>query len=206
MNSIVTLTGPMGSGKSATFIDTVREYRKQGYKTALYKPGTDTRSKDISSRNGESEPCTIIPHGNTQELFKNLFSKPMVIGLDEAQFFSDKDLPGILLTLASRGHIILISGLNLTSERTPFGMIPKLMAISEEITILKGECANCGSHEGIYTYAKFDKGRKVAIGGDEKYSCVCKECYSHLTSEPLTEEELLMYEEMDILKLQNVIK
>lgn len=172
---IKVITGPMKSGKSATLINMVREYREKGYEVHCYKPTNDTRSKYIESRNGSKEECaTAHPDYASLALLSYRFDKDIVIAIDEFQFFKD---PGIVNTIKkiAENNTVIISGLDLTSELNPFGFMQDVIDIADETIFIHGKCECCGD-KSVYSKANFKKDAEIVIG-DEAYSSVCRNCY-----------------------------
>ena len=69
---------------------------------------------------------------------------------------------------------IFISGLNLTTELKPFGSIPNILSISDNIIKLTSTCYYCGKH-AEYTKCLVDKKQDIMVGSDE-YIPICRDC------------------------------
>lgn len=174
---IIVLTGPMKSGKSATLINRIREYRAKGYEVTAYKPDTDTRSVDIVSRNGEVEPCNVIPSDNISILEKHLSSTGQVIAIEEFQFVTDFNIKKVLTDLSISDNIVILSGLETTSELEEFGFTTQMTMLADEVVKIHGDCEVCETKgTAIFTSANFSKAGQVMIG-DSEYKSVCRKCY-----------------------------
>lgn len=93
--------------------------------------------------------------------------------IDEAQFL--KGDVKLLLNLSLKyNYNIYIAGLNLTTELVPFGIIPEILAISDNIYKLHSVCYYCGK-SADYTKCLADKSSDILVGSDE-YLPVCKDC------------------------------
>jgi thymidine kinase len=66
-----------------------------------------------------------------------------LIGIEEAEFFDDR-IVGTVQTLRSSGRHVIASGLNLDFAARPFGPMPTLLALADEITMLTAICVVCG--------------------------------------------------------------
>ena len=66
-----------------------------------------------------------------------------LIGIEEAQFFDDS-LPRVVETLRQSGRHVIASGLNTDFAGRPFGPMPTLLALADEITMLSAICVVCG--------------------------------------------------------------
>ena len=71
-----------------------------------------------------------------------------VIGIDEAQFFSE-DLVDVCNTLANKGTRVIVAGLDMDFSGKPFGPMPNLMAIAEEVTKVHAVCSETGEHNFV---------------------------------------------------------
>jgi len=84
----------------------------------------------------------------------------------------------VVQELFDRGIDIVIEGLDMDSERKPFGAMPALMAIATECKKIHAICEVC-HNSAMYSYAGFDKKEQVALG-DTEYTALCPECYKKL--------------------------
>ena len=66
-----------------------------------------------------------------------------LVGIEEAQFFDDS-LPRVVETLRQSGRHVIASGLNTDFAGRPFGPMPTLLALADEITMLSAICVVCG--------------------------------------------------------------
>ena len=139
MNNLIVFTGPMKSGKSRELIKLHNKY-KERYLCTSFKPIIDNRfSEDtINDRDGNKISCYKIKR--LYELERFVFTTDIFF-IDEFQFLSG-DVE-ILQHLIDEGKKFIISGLNMTSERTPFGIMPFVLSIADEIHYLNGKCDKC---------------------------------------------------------------
>src|SRR5207249_330277 len=105
-------------------------------------------STAIASHSSQTHTADIIPPSSDrlrEELFgQSLIHQTDVIGLDEAQFF-DMDLIPLALELVHLGKRVLLAGLDTTFANEPFGPVPNLMALADEVTKLSAVCMTCGA-------------------------------------------------------------
>ena len=95
------------------------------------------------------------------------------IFIDEANFLKG-DIK-ILLELSVMEDLdIYIAGLNMTSEQAPFGIMPQLLSIADEIEILHASCNEC-NRDAIYTYYDGKKKGDILVGNDN-YIALCARC------------------------------
>ena len=94
--------------------------------------------------------------------------------IDEVQFLTGNAAE--ILYISIHNNIdFYISGLNLTSELKPFGIMPDILAIADEVVHLKACCAECNKRNAIYTYCLVDKQDDVLIGSNQ-YQPICSSC------------------------------
>ena len=93
----------MFSGKTEELIKRIKNSNKS-YK--VFKPVTDTRNKQnkIESHSNIKIDATTIKNINEILVFKNKFD---IIGIDEAQFFSD-DIINVCNTIANSGSRVCL--------------------------------------------------------------------------------------------------
>jgi thymidine kinase len=190
---IEVITGPMFSGKSEELIRRLKRARIARQRVACYKPDIDLRyhRTAIASHSSQThEACTVT---NVEALKAALFphlNDYDVIGIDEAQFFDDAIIP-LTVELVHLGKRILIAGLDTTFAAEPFGPIPALMAISDEVTKLSAVCMVCGQ-PAIHTQRLGQSQELVVVGAAGLYEARCRTHFSPFTDEHHSEQlELL---------------
>lgn len=122
---------------------------------------------------------------------KNLIDKYDCIGIDEGQFViysfclnnQFPDLVEFCETAANKGRVVVVSALNGTFERKPFGQIPNLIPHCENITNLTAICASCQKEASFSKrISKEQKKEKlnsdIDIGGSDKYEASCRNCFN----------------------------
>jgi thymidine kinase len=181
MGHLSLMIGCMFAQKTTELLRKVRRYKSIGYRVLVVNYVGDTRyGKDcVASHDKEVEMATCVKHlKEVDELVRS--GNYNVVAIDEGQFFTDlfeyvtkwaDDLPV---------HIV-ISGLDGTSERLPFGDMLRLIPHAEEVERLTAFCSECRDGT-IAPYSKyFGEAKKdengVAIGGAEAYRPVCRKHY-----------------------------
>ena len=85
----------------------------------------------------------------------------------------------IITNLHLQGYDFIIAGLNLTSERRPFGLMGYILSIATEIKILKAKCYCCGKKKAEYTgLFGNSKEEDILIKGD--YFPICRQCLGEM--------------------------
>lgn len=175
MGKLIVYTGPMKSGKTTKLIEQYNKTLSKNPKTYMFKPKIDNRysSVRVVARNGNEQIIsTLLDNIDMLWYFKNMYKNFFI---DEFQFL-DGNISTIK-NLLDLGKNIWVSGLNLTAEKKPFGLMGDLMCLADTIYILKGNCDYCGKqNKGIYTFYEGGKNTDIVVG-DDKYKCVCSKCY-----------------------------
>lgn len=175
MGKLVIYTGPMKSGKTTKLIEQYKKTLAKNPKTYMFKPALDTRysSVRVVARNKDEQILSTLLNDvdmlwNFRDMYKNFF-------IDEFQFL-DGNISTIK-NLLDLGKNIWVSGLNLTAEKKPFGLMGDLMCFADTIYFMKGNCDYCGKqNKGIYTLYDGVKNTDIIVG-DDNYKCVCSKCY-----------------------------
>lgn len=188
---ITTFIGPMFSGKSDKLIEIYNKiYNKDNI--ICFKPVDDNRDLGvISSRNKQSQLKCYLINGFEDILFilKGLNTPFLgkIILIDEAQFIKG-NVQYLNYLSIKLDYDIYISGLSLTSNLKPFGCMPEILSISDNIVKLWAHCYYCG-RRADYTRCLVDKVKDVLVGNEE-YIPVCK---NHIDKDEIfksIEEEL----------------
>ena len=189
---IETITGSMFSGKSEELIRRLRRgiYAKQ--KVIVFKPAIDDRyhkEKVVSHDGNEIEAINI---STSREILNQDLDNVDVIGIDGVQFF-DGEIVNIVEQLAKNGHRVVVAGLDMDFRGEPFEPMPKLLAVSEQVTKLQAVCAVCGSPSSRTQRlingepAKIDD-PIILVGANESYEPRCRAHHIVAPSENEKEE------------------
>ena len=161
----------MFSGKTEELIRRIKNSNKS-YK--VFKPITDTRNKQnkIESHSNIKIDATTIKNINEILVFKNKFD---IIGIDEAQFFSD-DIIDVCNTIANSGSRVIVAGLDMDYSGKPFGPMPFLMAIAEKVTKVHATCSETGE-PALYSFRKTDDKETIMIGEKNEYKPLSRRAF-----------------------------
>lgn len=167
------ITGGMFAGKTDELLRRLERYIIANRKVVLVRPDTDTR--DSITHNGK-EFKGINVKRNDYITFKQIVANNDVIGIDEAQFFEEPiywTIKNIIQNGADK--IIIASGLDMDYSGEPFGIMPLLMAIADEVTKLHAVCEDCYKAANV-SYRMTDQRERVVIGAKEEYKALCWRC------------------------------
>lgn len=138
------ICGSMFSGKSEELIRRLRRARFAKQEIAVFKPAIDNRYSDNSVVSHNGDEIIAMPVVSADQIWRHIDDRVDVIGIDEAQFF-DESIIGTVSRLADHGYRVIIAGLDQDFRGVPFGPMPQLMAVAENVTKLQAVCTVCGS-------------------------------------------------------------
>ena len=171
---IEVVCGSMFSGKTEELIRRMRRAQFARQKVEIFKPSIDTRysEEEVVSHDRNAIPSTPI---DTSAQILLLATDIDVVGIDEAQFF-DEGLVDVCNELANRGVRVIVAGLDMDYKGVPFGPIPSLCAIADEVTKVHAICVRCGALAYV-SHRKVSNDRRVLLGETDEYEPLCRECY-----------------------------
>ena len=103
-----------------------------------------------------------------------------VIGIDEAQFFDD-GIVNVCNQLAYNGMRVIVAGLDMDYKGVPFGPMPALMAVADDVMKVHAICVRCGSLAYV-SHRIVDVDKRVLLGETGEYEPLCRECYQKALS------------------------
>ena len=98
-----------------------------------------------------------------------------VVGIDEAQFL-DMGLVDVCNELANRGVRVIIAGLDMDFRGVPFGPMPALCAIADDVTKVHAICVRCGNLAYV-SHRLVQNEKRVLLGEKMEYEPLCRDCY-----------------------------
>ena len=171
--------GSMFSGKTEELIRRLRRAQFAKQKVEIFKPAMDVRysEQEVVSHEGTSILSTPVDSSVSILL---MGQESDVVGIDEAQFF-DEHIVEVCNELASKGIRVIVAGLDLDFKGQPFGPMPDLLAIADEVTKVHAICVRCGAL--AYVSHRIVAGEKqVMLGEKQEYEPLCRECYAKATA------------------------
>ena len=176
---IEVVCGSMFSGKTEELIRRMKRAKFAKQKVEIFNPSIDTRysDEDVVSHDQNSIHSTPIESSGSLLL---LASDIDVVGIDEAQFF-DNGLVEVCNELANRGVRVIVAGLDMDFKGIPFGPIPALCAIADEVTKVHAICVRCGALAYV-SHRLISNDRRVLLGEKDEYEPLCRECYQKAIS------------------------
>ncbi|MEA4997575.1 MAG: thymidine kinase [Petrimonas sp.] len=171
---IEVICGSMFSGKTEELLRRLRRAKIARQKVEIFKPVIDVRysQEEVVSHDKNSILSTPVEHSSNILL---LASEVEVVGVDEAQFF-DKGLTDVCQQLADQGIRVIVAGLDMDFKRIPFGPMPALCAIADDVTKVHAICVRCGSLAS-YSHRIVAGEKQVMLGEMQEYQPLCRKCY-----------------------------
>lgn len=171
---IEVICGSMFSGKTEELLRRLRRAKIARQKVEIFKPAIDVRysQEEVVSHDKNSILSTPVEHSSNILL---LASEVEVVGVDEAQFF-DKGLTDVCQQLADQGIRVIVAGLDMDFKRIPFGPMPALCAIADDVTKVHAICVRCGSLAS-YSHRIVEGEKQVLLGEMHEYQPLCRKCY-----------------------------
>lgn len=164
----------MFSGKTEELIRRMKRAVFAHQKVEIFKPAIDTRYSDEDVESHDSNSIRSTPVESSASILL-LSSDIDVVGIDEAQFLDD-GLVDVCNQLANRGVRVIIAGLDMDFKGVPFGPIPALCAIADDVTKVHAICVKCGNL--AYLSHRIVSGdKRVMLGEQTEYEPLCRECY-----------------------------
>ena len=172
--SIEVIAGSMFSGKTEELIRRLKRAKLANQQVEIFKPKIDVRysNREVVSHDARTIQSTPVETASSILL---LTSDIEVVGIDEAQFF-DEALVEVCNKLADNGVRVIVAGLDMDFKGIPFGPMPGLLAIAEEVTKVHAICMRCGSLAS-YSFRLADSDKKVLLGEKDNYEPLCRECF-----------------------------
>lgn len=168
---IKTFTGPMHSGKTKQMMDVYKGIFNKDH-LLCFKPAKDDRDDEIKSKDYEDGiPCIFIE--KLEDILLFITDDITTIFIDEIQMF-ECDISVLNYLSLVKDIDVYTAGLNMTSEQQPFGIMPQILAISDEIENIKASCYDCG-RSASFTYYEGVKKEDILVG-DEGYVPLCNKC------------------------------
>ncbi len=173
------ICGCMFCGKTDEMLRLLRRFGIAGRRVVLVKPQVDTRTDQVTvvSRSGAHHQALSVAHSREIEA---LVDDADIVAVEEGQFF-DEELPEVVERLADGGKQVLVTGLDRDFRGIPFGPMPRLMALADQVTKLTAICMVCGEPatrtqrliDGLPASADSPL---ILIGGmaDESYEARCR--------------------------------
>ena len=177
---IEVVCGSMFSGKTEELIRRLRRAKFAKQRVEIFKPAIDVRYSEEDVVSHDQNHILSTPIDSSASILL-LSSDIDVVGIDEAQFL-DMGLVDVCNELANRGVRVIIAGLDMDFRGVPFGPMPALCAIADDVTKVHAICVKCGNLAYV-SHRLVDNDRRVLLGETQEYEPLCRECYQKALEE-----------------------
>lgn len=177
---IEVICGSMFCGKTEELIRRIRRATIARQRVQVFKHSLDVRYEEaekVISHNGQN--IEARPVSRSSEILPLVDNPTTVVAIDEVQFF-DAGIVDVVKTLANRGLRVILAGLDMDFRGEPFGAMPELLCIAEDVTKLHAICVVCGE-EASRTQrlvngqpARYDD-PVILVGALESYEARCRQ-------------------------------
>lgn len=178
MGNIEVICGSMFCGKSEELMRRTRRAIIAKQCAQLFKPIIDDRYgiSKVQSHSGHQMEATPIE--DAADMKRLLLPETRVVAVDEVQFF-DWQFVNLVRSLAHQGLRVILAGLDTDFRGEPFGAMPELLCIAEDVTKLHAICTVCGEDASRTQRLVNGKPAKytdqqVLIGAAESYEARCR--------------------------------
>jgi thymidine kinase len=173
------ICGCMFCGKTDEMLRLLRRFSIAGRRVILVKPRLDTRTDEVTVVSRSGAQHTAVSVASSAEI-EGLVGDADIVAIEEGQFFDDA-LPEVVERLADAGRQVVVTGLDRDFRGIPFGPMPRLMALADQVTKLTAICVVCGE-PATRTQRLIDgapataESPLIVIGGmgDETYEARCR--------------------------------
>jgi len=182
------ICGSMFSGKTEELMRRLKraEYAKQNVLTIKHK--IDQRNNQqhsaIMSHEGKQRLAFLVSEDDTEvaKILDLADESVDVVGIDEIQFFSKKAIE-VICKLVDQGKRVIVAGLDLDFRGDPFGIMPLLLALADDIIKFKAICVLCGADAHHTQRMLNDKPARyddpiILVGATNCYEARCRACFS----------------------------
>jgi thymidine kinase len=170
----------MFSGKTEELLRRLKRAQIARQKVQIFKPVIDDRYSVDHVQSHDASRLPSKPVERARDILRLVDDNTRVVGIDEAQFF-DESVIEVAQKLAFRGIRVIAAGLDMDFRGQPFGPMPKLLAVAEEVTKLSAVCVVCGNPASRTQRTVEATGSiavdRIAVGAKEMYEARCRFCH-----------------------------
>ena len=197
--SIEVICGPMFSGKTEELIRRIKRAQIAKQRVQIFKPAMDTRyaEKEVVSHSSMSIKAEAVE--TSVDILMRLKDSTRVVAIDEVQFF-DEAILKVVAKLAARGCRVICAGLDLDYKARPFGTMPELLAMADEVTKIHAICTVCGA-PAVRSQRLTSSKENILLGEADAYEARCR---GHYVNDDGEEQALLPLEEEKIKAVQSL--
>lgn len=180
--AIEVICGSMFSGKTEELLRRVRRAQIARQKVQVFKPVIDNRYSTDHVQSHNANRVASRPVEKARDILKYVDDNTRIVGIDEAQFFDDSVVE-VANKLAYRGMRVIVAGLDMDFRGQPFGPMPKLLAVAEDVTKLSAVCMVCGGPASRSQRVLASESpealenERILVGAKDFYEARCRFCH-----------------------------
>lgn len=176
----------MNAGKTANLIQTAYNFRESGKGVVILTSSLDTRygKNKVASRLGIE--AVAIPISQEDHIMGSVYTNTDVILVDEAQFLTKEQVATLAKIVDEMGVSVICYGLRTDFKGELFEGSAALLAIADKLIQMPSVCNSC-TETAIMNARLTDDTNKVAIGGNEMYTGMCRKCHTEHSRKQLGE-------------------
>lgn len=177
--TVEVICGSMFSGKTEELLRRIKRAQIARQKVQVFKPAIDNRYSNDHVQSHDSNRIPSCPVIKAWDILDKVEDNTRVVGIDEAQFF-DEPIVDVAQKLAFRGMRVIVAGLDMDFRGQPFGPMPRLLAVAEEVTKLSAVCMICGgpaSRTQRISGSTGPEADRILVGAKEFYEARCRFCH-----------------------------
>jgi len=179
---IEVIAGVMFSGKTEELMRRVRRATIARKHVQVFKSHLDDRYAGLwTVSSHDQNTFRAIPVDSSLQISQRVDPVAQVIAIDEAQFL-DSGIVAVCTALAERGRRVIVAGTDTDFRGEPFGAMPQLMAVAEQVDKLHAICVLCGSSAS--RNQRLIDGKPAAyssptimVGAADTYEARCRACH-----------------------------
>jgi thymidine kinase len=178
---IEVICGSMFSGKSEELLRRLRRATIAKQKIQVFKPSVDDRYGVDRVKSHDGRAIEAIAVEAPKGVLNGLDDDTTVVGIDEAQFF-EEGIVSIIHQLVDRDIRVIIAGLDMDFRGEPFGPMPMLMAMADDVEKLHAICVVTG--EPATHTQRLVNGKPahyndpvILVGAEETYEPRSRQCH-----------------------------
>lgn len=181
--SIEVICGSMFSGKTEELIRRINRVKIAKRKIMIFKPTIDSRYSKHDIVSHSHSAAEAIPVQNSRLILSWIEPDTEVVAIDEAQFF-DENIIDVVMELVATGKRVICAGLDMDYLGQPFGFMPQLMALADDVYKCRAICVKCG-HLANFSYRIASSDERVLIGEKQDYMPLCRCCYAEMMKDKI---------------------
>ena len=175
--SIEVVCGPMFSGKTSELIRRVERAQIAKQRVQIFKPAIDIRYDKEGVVSHTARSVKAEPVESSVDILIRLKDSTRVVAIDEVQFF-DENITTVVVKLAARGYRVICAGLDLDYRAQPFGPMPTLLAVADEVMKIHAICTVRGA-PATRTQRLAKSKEQFLLGETDAYEARCRGHYQY---------------------------